>query len=76
MCCHSYIAGAVLLVHLVYMYGFQKEVDDALDTLCSLVPGGLGDQCKSLIDDYFPVIWSLLQQEVVSGALCSEQCKS
>ena len=42
----------------------QAEAQAALDDLCSKL-GSLGDECKTLVDSYFPQIWQMLINEAV-----------
>ena len=57
--------------HCLFVCVVQDEVKEALEQVCGLLPGDLGDECKSLVDTYIDPIWSLLQQEVVSRSLPS-----
>ena len=55
----------------------QTEAQQALDDLCSKL-GSLGDECKTLVDSYFPQIWQLLINKVDPDSVCSAigLCKS
>ncbi len=44
----------------------QTEIKAALRAECNMT-SVLKDECESIVDQYFPMIWSLVSSYVVSG---------
>ena len=53
----------------------QQEVEDALKKVCSAL-GSLKDECGTLVTTFFPQIWQLIVNQVVSGSVCVCLCLS
>lgn len=50
----------------------EKEVEDALDEVCSLLPANNSKQCTTFLDTFFPLIWEKLKNEVDTNEICKQ----
>ena len=47
----------------------QSEVEQELDDLCSKL-GALGDECKTVVNEFLPQILKMISDEIVSSVVC------
>ena len=50
----------------------QAEIEQALDSVCELLPSNLKDTCDTLVAQYTPQLIDLLLQQVTPKKLCAE----
>ena len=50
----------------------QKQVEDALETVCSKLPSSFKSQCVEFIDTYTPQILDLLSQKLSPTLICGK----
>ena len=50
-------------------YCVQSQAEAAIEEVCSKL-GPLKDECDSVVQDFFPQIWQLLVNQVVSVCVC------
>lgn len=50
----------------------EEEAKSMVEKLCSSVPGSLSDECNQMVDEFFPLIWKLLQSYVDDDEICQE----
>jgi len=48
----------------------EKEIQDALDQVCSMLPSSIADTCKTFVDTYGPVVLNLLANELTPDQVC------
>ncbi|XP_070545176.1 prosaposin-like isoform X1 [Ptychodera flava] len=49
----------------------QSEIIAAVDQVCSLLPGSLGAECKSFVDEYGPAVIQLLISQIEPQQICT-----
>jgi len=72
----------VISVHLLLMFSefviwhlwlwcCQQEIMEALEKLCSMLPGTLNASCTSFVDEYVPAIIEMLRQQMDPELVCN-----
>jgi len=49
----------------------EKEIEDALDVMCSYMPGSVRKQCAAFVDTYTAMIIDMLTKDVSPQMICS-----
>lgn len=53
------------------LFNLQKEITDALEKVCSVLPRSLSSRCSAFVDQYGPVIIQLLANQLDPQQVCS-----
>ncbi|CAI8057157.1 Prosaposin, partial [Geodia barretti] len=64
--------AVVLLKPYVDNPDTEADAEAALKDFCNALPDADKDQCNTLLNEYFPIIWDLVKQEVDSGVICEQ----
>jgi len=48
----------------------EQEAEQALEGLCNILPSSISSTCDSLVQQYFPLIWQLVQSEFSNDEIC------
>ena len=61
---------SLIFYHFACFFIKQKEVEEALEQVCSLIPSNLQSECKQFVDTYTPQILDLLSQKLSPEFIC------
>lgn len=59
-----------VLKNLLEKNSTEEEIMEALNKVCSILPGGLNASCKDFVNKYVPAIIEMLRQEVDPKVVC------
>ncbi|CAI8057153.1 Prosaposin, partial [Geodia barretti] len=62
--------AVVLLKPYVDNPDTEADAEAALKDFCNALPDADKDQCNTLLNEYFPIIWDLLKSEIDDGKIC------
>lgn len=65
----EYIIG--MLKTYIQKNSTEEEIMEALDKICSMLPGSLNASCRDFVDKYVPAILEMLREQMDPKMICS-----
>ena len=62
--------GMAELSNILRENSTETEIKDAVEKMCTYIPGSMVEYCEALMDQYFDQIWQLLLNQVHPSAIC------
>ena len=68
--CTGIFSLSLLISNPLYITIFQIAIEKALEDVCNFLPSSLKQECDSLVEQFGPVIITLLVNELKPDAVC------
>ena len=57
---------------LITIFFIQKEIEEALENVCNVLPSSIKSECDDFIEEYTPQIIKLLEEKLQPESLCKQ----